>query len=669
MMAEVPSRAALAHRPVRVGAVGSAKIACPVAQRRRGVNRGTHISAWLSDRSSRDSQVPITVSILAGILNRRQDVPLSLTLTEKLERAITRDATADVVVFRDHNVALFKVDVGAYREPAFRSHSSGSVSMLAGEPLLDLGPDLAPGTRSGDLERMHDAFDHEQWSLFSKSQGVYCAVHYEPKSGTVTLVADRLGIRPIHYWIGTDYVIFASALRVLEALSEVPKSMDLVAVTEIAMLGFPVGTRTAYAEISGLKAGEILRLTQDRARSLRYWRWDSIEPSSLPEEALLEEAYDRFGRAVRRRLRRDTAVVATLSGGLDSRCVVAALRDETAQVHTLNLYSVLQSQDQVFAAEFARQAGTIHRPVPVPAEIGFLDQFEHRITDAWQASPPALDSVPERPRLLWKGDGGSVGVGHVFIEPEILAALRAGDVHRGIAEYRSRLVPRLLKSSVSSEVAELIVDDIRAELEDLRYDDPGRSFHMFLMLFEQRYQLAQHFEDMDLHRLEFHLPFFDGDFLSSIVSAPVDLCLAHGFYTDWLRLFPAVVTTVPWQAYPGHRPCPLPIPAGLAYQWDKEFPALVEARRRRLLHVADHVLRADRFPDAILTRRILQLARWMCKAGLRRGPGTIEAADIYHRYWTACGGKFVARPARIPDWSADGKQLPRHARAVSIPPS
>jgi asparagine synthase (glutamine-hydrolysing) len=585
------------------------------------------------------------MSIIAGILSRQHEVPLSESTCDKLKSAVSRNPNDDVIVFRDHKACLVKIDVGAYVEAAFRVDNSGSVSMLAGEPLLDFGNDAAPGGRARDLEKMHHAFDSQQWELFSQTQGVYCAAHYDPRSETVTLIADKLGIRPIYYWVGREYVIFASALRVLESLAEIPKNMDLVAVTEIAILGCPVGSRTPYAEIRGLKAGEILRLTPDRASALSYWRWDSIKPSSLPEKEQLEEAYARFRKAVRRRLGRDTAVIASLSGGLDSRCVVAALRSESVQVHTLNFYHVHRSQDQVFALEFARQVGTIHQAVHVPAGVGAAS-FEKRVTDAWRSSPPAADVRPERPQMLWMGDGGSVGVGHVFIEREIVAALRAREFDKALAKYRNRFVPRLLKNGTSSAVAELVVEDIRAELEDLRFDDPGRSFHMFLMLYEQRYDLAQHFENLDLHRIEFHLPFFDGDFLASIVSAPVDLCLEHEFYADWLNLFPPAVRAVPWQAYPGHRPCPLPIPAGLAYQWDKAPPASeVEAKRHELLRVADQVLGADSFPDGILKKRFLRLARWMCKTGLRDGQGTIKAAEIYHRYWTACGGKFVAAPA------------------------
>jgi len=583
------------------------------------------------------------VSILAGIVSRRPGLALSEPLCDRLKQVVSRNSSDKVTTFRDPRAAFFKVDLGAFGEAGFNIDKSGSVAMLAGEPLLELG--VANSGRAHDLELMQDAFTNQQWDVFAKSQGTYCAAHYDPRTGVVTLIADRLALRPIYYWAGPDYVVFASALRILESLPEVPKRMDLVAVTEITTLGCTVGSRTPYCSVKAIKAGEVLQFAPDEVRCLRYWRWDSIQPSSLSREAQLERSHNQFLKAVQRRLRNDKEVLATLSGGLDSRSVVSALRSQGVKVNTLNFYRVLESQDQVFAADFAKAAGTNHRAVPLPPWNAPVP-FEQRVTNAWQSTRSTQEAGPERPQLLWMGDGGSVGVGHVFVEDNVVAALREGQVEKAIHAYRPRMVSRLLRDGSSSSVSELMVEDIRAELEDLHYEDPARAFHMFLMLYEQRYDLSQHFENLDLHRLEFQLPFFDFDFLAGIVSAPVDWCLGHGFYMDWLALFPASATAVPWQAYPTHRPCPLPIPEGLSYQWGKTKSTVeIEAKRRELLNTADQVLGAGNFPDPILKKYFLQVTTWLYKAGLRDGGSTIKAAQTYHRYWAACQGEFAVGPA------------------------
>src|SRR2546426_839289 len=100
--------------------------------------------------------------------------------------------------------------------------------------------------------------------LFCRHAGarvVFCAVHYHPDASRLTLITDKLGVRPLYYWIGDDHVIFATALRVLEGLADLPKQMDLRAVTEAACFGFPLGDRTPYQGVRALRAAEIVEVS------------------------------------------------------------------------------------------------------------------------------------------------------------------------------------------------------------------------------------------------------------------------------------------------------------------------------------------------------------------------------------------------------------------------
>jgi hypothetical protein len=51
-------------------------------------------------------------------------------------------------------------------------------------------------------------------------------------------------------------------------------------------------------------------------------------------------------------------------------------------------------------------------------------------------------------------------------------------------------------------------------------------------------------------------------------------------YNQWLRWFPRQIMQVPWQYYPGHEECPIPMPPELSTQWAQVNRAL-DARRRR----------------------------------------------------------------------------------------
>ena len=109
-------------------------------------------------------------------------------------------------------------------------------------------------------------------SSASKIIGTFCATPTERsawsttsrESGTLTLVADKLGIRPLYYWMDDESVVFASALRILEECPLVPKKMDLRAVTEMVGLDAPLADRTPYAGISLLKPAEVVQMTNGK---------------------------------------------------------------------------------------------------------------------------------------------------------------------------------------------------------------------------------------------------------------------------------------------------------------------------------------------------------------------------------------------------------------------
>jgi asparagine synthase (glutamine-hydrolysing) len=276
------------------------------------------------------------MTLIAGILSRN-DRPIPDSACESLRHSISRQAEDEVSVFKDDRSYFAKVDIGAFPEPGFFVESNGALSLLAGEPLLALKIDASWQGRQQDLELIHEGFMRGDWKILEQAEGTFCAANYQPDSATLYLIADKLGIRPLYYWANEDYFAFASALRILENLPLITRQIDLQAVTEIVALGAPLGARTPCANISILKSAEILQVTNGKISRHGYWRWDEIEPSSSLERTHLEEVCERFQTAVARRVRKDGPTVAYLSGGLDSRCVVAALVDHGVPVHTFNL--------------------------------------------------------------------------------------------------------------------------------------------------------------------------------------------------------------------------------------------------------------------------------------------------------------------------------------------
>src|SRR6185369_7613967 len=297
---------------------------------------------------------------------------------------------------------------------------------------------------------------------------------------------------------------------------------------------------------------------------------DEIKTEIDSEPIRLASVNDRLQSAMKLRNGNDKATAAYLSGGLDSRCIVAALCHNRVDMRTVN-FARPGTQDYYFGNEFAEKIGSNHQSIPKEKGDSVPD-YSSLMARALAQFDPGHGSV-DRPHLVWSGEGGSMLLGHIHLSSALIEFMRAGKIDRAIDEFVQMEqidVPfKLLRPQVLASVRDVIKQGIHEELDRLHAEEAGRNFYIFLAQNDQRRKLMVHFENIDLHRLEFQLPFFDGEFLASVIATPLDWCLKHRFYNKWLSLLPGAVTLVPWQSYPDHEPCPLPLPAELSYQWNE----------------------------------------------------------------------------------------------------
>lgn len=578
------------------------------------------------------------MSIFAGIYCRHENKIIPNQICDELNKLVSRNADADRIVFKNDRNYLVKVGFGVFGEVGHFTDSNGGISLLAGEPLL--GNSDEPN-RNDDLVKIHQGLEHASFESLTNAQGVFCLVNSQ--KDRLTLVTDKLGLRPIYYWFNEDFVVFATALRILENLSIIPKKMSIRAVTEVAALGYPLGNRTPYEDIFVLKSSECIQFENQKSASSKYWNWDKFKTSKKSEEQLLNELYQQFSQAVKRRLKKDKTTIAYLSGGLDSRCIVGALVGLNAQIHTFN-FARPNTQDQILGREFAKIAKVIHTEIPKePGDI--VPDYSTKMADAWEKSTHRKEFPAEHPNLIWSGEGGSVALGHVHLSPKMVELMRAGKIDETITEFTQRehiyLSPKLLQNNVFSEVSTMLKNSILTEIAELNHEDAARNFYLFLLQNDQRRKLYGHFENIDLHKLEFHLPFFDSSVLETIISIPLEMCLRHQFYVKWLYLFPQIVTSVSWQAYPGHEQCPLPIPDGLSYQWDDKYQNNEQkSKNRYLVRQGKEMLSSKDFPTDILSRKNIRLAVWVHQTGWRDYSYIIENANTFYRYWKICKGNY-----------------------------
>jgi len=212
-------------------------------------------------------------------------------------------------------------------------------------------------------------------------------------------------------------------------------------------------------------------------------------------------------------------------------------------------------------------------------------------------------------QLIFSGDGGSVGMGHVYLNNGLLDAHRTGGIERAIDWFLARrnLPDRIFNNRAKKMIRNIRRQSLVQEMSELADIAPGRDFYLFLIRNDQRRHLHDYWEHIDLFGIEFLMPFYDSNLLELIASAPIDPFIGHHFYYEWLDLFPGNAKSVPWQAYPGHVPCPIPDDDEYMSQWEN-YQNIQPIRKKRSFHNFKQIFTSNSLPDHLIKRHYIYAA-------------------------------------------------------------
>ncbi len=194
--------------------------------------------------------------------------------------------------------------------------------------------------------------------LVHRLNGMFAFTVWDERRGTLVLVRDRAGEKPLFYWQGRDELVFGSELRALLAHPRVPRAVDPVGLRRYLLHDFFPAPLTPIAGIRKLPAGHLLLAREGRVEVRPYWdladHFAGPAAASSPAE-IAEELDARIARAVQRRRRSDVPIGVFLSGGIDSSAVLAHLADQLGPgVHAFALgHADLSFDESRFARDTA----------------------------------------------------------------------------------------------------------------------------------------------------------------------------------------------------------------------------------------------------------------------------------------------------------------------------
>ena len=168
--------------------------------------------------------------------------------------------------------------------------------------------------------------------------GMFAFAVFDQESRTLSLVRDRLGIKPLYWSNQSDCFAFGSELKALHASGRIDTARDPDALAAYLQFSYIPAPATIYRNVRKLQPGTILTLRPGQDPALEtFWDISQIAQAgqgatrSLSDPEVEAELEHLLEQAVTDRMISDVPLGAWLSGGLDSSLVVALMQSASSQ--------------------------------------------------------------------------------------------------------------------------------------------------------------------------------------------------------------------------------------------------------------------------------------------------------------------------------------------------
>jgi asparagine synthase (glutamine-hydrolysing) len=275
-----------------------------------------------------------------------------------------------------------------------------------------------------DTEVVLKSFGREGGRALRTWHGMFAFGFWEAAAERLSLVRDRLGIKPLYYYQSEERFVFGSEVRALLATGLVPRRLSGRAVEQFLAYGSVEAPLTIVEGIQAVLPGQQVEFVRGVVRAESYWKPmpHRGEQAAPADASLVEEVQDLALEAVRLWRVSDVPISLFLSGGIDSGALLSLLRQSSDEpIHSFCLRFEGEGTDEGVVAEtVARHYGAVHRTVTRTEEeartrlkraVAALDQPSIDGINTWFLSEAVSEAGFKVALSGLGGDEGFLGYG------------------------------------------------------------------------------------------------------------------------------------------------------------------------------------------------------------------------------------------------------------------
>lgn len=378
--------------------------------------------------------------------------------------------------------------------------------------------------------------NYSDFSFLRKIDGLYSAIIYDKNKGKVYLITDRYGLRHLYFMIYNGQLYWSSEVKSMLEIPGFGPKINNETLSEFFALGYPLENRTWFEQVELLPSGTVTtwNLKTCTLEQNQYWWWNEIKPfkGNIDENEIVEELGNRFVQAVEKRS--EGRIGLTLSGGLDSRAILAAMPKYTDFIHAVT-FGKRHSADVQLARRAAYVKGAKHHTV----ELSGVNWIEPRFQGVWwtdgQLDLMHMHGIEAKSIIANYMDINLNGfAGDAILGGSCLINDRTSDI------VSTEDIRKLFSYTSTADF------DVISHLYLKQYKTLTKPDYVFLQNRVRRFTFSG--TKIGLVTTEQRKPFYDNNLIEFIYSLPDTFRYKSYIYKKMLlRYFPLFFEKIPWQ--------------------------------------------------------------------------------------------------------------------------
>ena len=284
-----------------------------------------------------------------GILHLQSQKKIDERVLVKMRDSLEHRGPDDKGLFIENNIGfghrrLSILDVSLAGHQPFLSENGRYVMVYNGEiyNFKEFYPELKSNgfdiRTTSDTEVLMKLFQLHGLKMLNRLNGMFAFAIWDKLEKKLTLVRDRMGVKPLYYSFYNETLYFASEQKALFTAG-VPLKMAQDGLEEYIFNRFVAGENTLYKNVKKVLPGHIMTIYESGKTTVEKWWNLKKEIQNQPEiKNPVEWFQETFDDSVKMRMVSDVPVGVMLSGGLDSSSILASLHHQKYKdIQTFNI--------------------------------------------------------------------------------------------------------------------------------------------------------------------------------------------------------------------------------------------------------------------------------------------------------------------------------------------